>query len=54
VYGVLQRMSTHPTPPDRLNRIVEETGGRLFGVEEAEVMARRKYVVYVRNQIEVQ
>ncbi|CAE6429011.1 unnamed protein product [Rhizoctonia solani] len=33
-------------------RIVEETGGRLFGVEEAEVMARRKYVVYVRNQIE--
>ncbi|KEP50753.1 syntaxin protein [Rhizoctonia solani 123E] len=33
-------------------RIVEETGGRLFGVEETEVMARRKYVVYVRNQIE--
>ncbi|KAF8761110.1 Syntaxin 6, N-terminal [Rhizoctonia solani] len=33
-------------------RIVEEAGGRLFGVEETEVMARRKYVVYVRNQIE--
>ncbi|CAE6524089.1 unnamed protein product [Rhizoctonia solani] len=33
-------------------RIVEEAGGRLFGVEETEVMARRKYVVHVRNQIE--
>ncbi|KAG9100636.1 hypothetical protein FRC06_003889 [Ceratobasidium sp. 370] len=33
-------------------RIVEETGGRLFGVEESEVMARRKYVVHVRTQIE--
>ncbi|KAG8688138.1 hypothetical protein FRC08_011601 [Ceratobasidium sp. 394] len=33
-------------------RIVEETGGRLFGVEETEVMARRKYVVHVRTQIE--
>ncbi|KAF8741864.1 Syntaxin 6, N-terminal, partial [Rhizoctonia solani] len=33
-------------------RIVEEAGGRLFGVEETEVMARRKYVVYVRSQIE--
>ncbi|QRV90864.1 syntaxin 6 [Ceratobasidium sp. AG-Ba] len=33
-------------------RIVEESGGRLFGVEEEEVMARRKYVVHVRKQIE--
>ncbi|KAG8678621.1 hypothetical protein FRC09_019694, partial [Ceratobasidium sp. 395] len=33
-------------------RIVEETGGRLFGVEEEEVLARRKYVVQVRTQIE--
>ncbi|KAG8747218.1 hypothetical protein FRC10_001834 [Ceratobasidium sp. 414] len=32
--------------------IVEETGGRLFGVEESEVVARRKYVVHVRTQIE--
>ncbi|KAF8609184.1 hypothetical protein BDV93DRAFT_484557 [Ceratobasidium sp. AG-I] len=33
-------------------RIVEEAGGRLFGVEEEEVAARRKYVVHVRTQIE--
>ncbi|KDQ09346.1 hypothetical protein BOTBODRAFT_179056 [Botryobasidium botryosum FD-172 SS1] len=33
-------------------RIVEETGGRLFGIEDVEVLERRQYVSYVRNEIE--
>ncbi|KAF8587206.1 hypothetical protein K439DRAFT_1338869 [Ramaria rubella] len=33
-------------------RIVEETGGRLFGLEEVEVIERRKYVGRVRKEIE--
>lgn len=35
------------------DRIVEETGGRLFGLEETEVIARRKYVGQVRKEVEV-
>ncbi|KAF8491118.1 t-SNARE [Gautieria morchelliformis] len=33
-------------------RIVEETGGRLFGLEEREVAERRKYVGQVRKAVE--
>ncbi|KAF8524352.1 t-SNARE [Hysterangium stoloniferum] len=33
-------------------RIVEDTGGRLFGLEEREVMGRRNYVGRVRKEIE--
>jgi hypothetical protein len=33
--------------------VVEETGGRLFGLEEAEVIERRKYVGRVRQAVEV-
>lgn len=34
-------------------RIVEDTGGRMFGLDEHEVMARRQYVTHVRSEIEV-
>lgn len=34
-------------------RIVENTGARLFGLEEAEVMERRRYVGFVRKEIDV-
>lgn len=37
----------------RGSRIVEETGGRLFGLEEKEVIERRKYVGRVRQEVEV-
>jgi len=33
-------------------RIVESTGARMFGLEEAEVMQRRQYVSHVRREIE--
>jgi hypothetical protein len=36
-----------------LCRIVENTGARLFGLEEAEVMERRRYVAFVRKEIDV-
>ncbi|KAH9941574.1 t-SNARE [Epithele typhae] len=32
--------------------VVESTGARLFGLEEAEVMERRRYVGHVRREIE--
>ena len=35
------------------SRIVEDTGGRMFGLEEQEVMSRRKYVDHARAEIEV-
>ncbi|EIW78364.1 hypothetical protein CONPUDRAFT_83799 [Coniophora puteana RWD-64-598 SS2] len=34
-------------------KIVEETGPRMFGIDEKEVTLRRKYVSKVRVQIEV-
>jgi radical SAM superfamily enzyme len=34
-------------------RIVEETGPRMFGLEESDVMERRGYVNYVKQEIEV-
>lgn len=34
-------------------RIVEETGARMFGLEEREVMERRRYVEFVRKEIDV-
>ncbi|KAG9050593.1 hypothetical protein FS837_004118 [Tulasnella sp. UAMH 9824] len=37
---------------DESVRVLEETGGRLFGIEDSEVIARRKYVTFVRNEIE--
>ena len=33
--------------------MVEETGARMFGLEEDEVIRRRKYVVQVRREIDV-
>ena len=33
--------------------VVETTGARLFGLEESEVMERRRYVGHVRREIEV-
>lgn len=35
------------------DRIVESTGARMFGLEETEVIERRRYVGYVRREIEV-
>ncbi|KAG8921609.1 hypothetical protein FRC01_000165, partial [Tulasnella sp. 417] len=37
---------------DESVRVLEETGGRLFGIEDSEVIARRKYVTFVRTEIE--
>lgn len=34
-------------------RIVETTGPRMFGLEESEVQERRRYVAYVRKEVEV-
>ena len=34
-------------------RIVEEAGPRMFGLEESDVMERRGYVNYVKQEIEV-
>ena len=36
-----------------LDSVVESTGARLFGVEESEVIERRRYVSHVRQEIEV-
>ncbi|KAF9262371.1 hypothetical protein L218DRAFT_1000583 [Marasmius fiardii PR-910] len=33
-------------------KIVESTGARMFGIEEAELQKRKKYVVHVRKEIE--
>lgn len=33
-------------------KIVENTGARMFGLEEAEVMERRRYVGFVRKEID--
>ncbi|KAG8957111.1 hypothetical protein FRC03_010519 [Tulasnella sp. 419] len=38
---------------DESVRVVEETGGRIFGIEDTEVIERRKYVNHVRQEIEV-
>jgi hypothetical protein len=37
----------------RSTRIVEETGPRMFGLEENEVMKRREYVSRVRKEVQV-
>ncbi len=37
----------------RVISVVESTGARLFGLEESEVMERRRYVGHVRREIEV-
>jgi len=34
-------------------KIVESTDARLFGLEDGEVKERRRYVAYVRGEIEV-
>jgi len=36
-----------------LFRIVESTDARMFGLDEAEVQKRRRYVGHVRKEIEV-
>ena len=36
-----------------LSRIVETTGARMFGLDDREVIQRRRYVSHVRNEIEV-
>lgn len=35
------------------SRIVEQTGPRMFGLDEAEVVKRRQYVLQVRGELEV-
>jgi len=34
-------------------KIVESTGARMFGLDDGEVIQRRRYVSHVRNEIEV-
>ena len=34
-------------------RIVETTGARMFGLDDGEVVQRRRYVGHVRSEIEV-
>jgi hypothetical protein len=34
-------------------RIVEATGARMFGLDDGEVIQRRRYVSHVRSEIEV-
>jgi hypothetical protein len=36
-----------------LRRIVESTGARMFGLDDAEVTERRRYVGRVRREIQV-
>lgn len=38
---------------DWWDRIVESTGARMFGLEESEVIERRRYVQHVGREIEV-
>jgi hypothetical protein len=38
---------------ESLTRTVEESGARLFGLEEQEVVNRRKYVSEVRREVNV-
>jgi hypothetical protein len=45
--------STYPGITDTLLRIVESTDARLFGLDDAEVQKRRRYVGYVRTEIQV-
>jgi hypothetical protein len=46
--------STAPTcSPNQSHRIVESTDAQTFGLDPAEVQERRRYVVYVRREIEV-
>jgi hypothetical protein len=35
------------------SRIVETTGARMFGLDDGEVLQRRRYVGHVRSEIEV-
>jgi hypothetical protein len=35
------------------SRIVETTGARMFGLDDGEVIQRRRYVSHVRSEIEV-
>ena len=57
--GLRRKREVSPVPPvvtqhelTRL-RIVEETGPRMFGLEESDVMERRGYVNHVKQEIEV-
>ena len=34
-------------------RMVETTGARMFGLDDGEVIQRRRYVSHVRSEIEV-
>lgn len=36
-----------------MHRIVESTDARMFGLDDAEVQERRRYVGHVRREIEV-
>ena len=36
-----------------LARVVEQTGPRMFGIEEDELLRRRKYVGQVRQEVNV-
>jgi hypothetical protein len=41
------------TATDPVNRIVESTDARLFGLTDGEVQKRRRYVKQVKSEIEV-
>jgi hypothetical protein len=53
------KYATRPcSAPSRLGnnlwpRIVETTGARMFGLDDGEVVQRRRYVSHVRSEIEV-
>jgi len=45
--------SSLPSRTNILRRIVESTDARMFGLDDAEVQKRRRYVGHVRKEIEV-
>ena len=57
--GFRRERKVSPVPPVETQheltrlRIVEETGPRMFGLEESDVMERRGYVNHVKQEIEV-
>ena len=49
----MRLLSSPISPSYPFQRIVETTGARMFGLEEAEVQERRAFVEHVRREIEV-
>jgi len=51
--GTLTALETDLRDLDESVKIVESTGARMFGLDDGEVIQRRRYVSHVRSQIEV-